>query len=640
MRYVLDEQQCQNSEVASRREWLLANGIGGYAMGSALGVNTRRYHGLLIAATTPPTGRMLLLSAIDAFVEVGANPLGISSNQYPGAIYPDGIHYLRDFSLDRVAVWRYRGPGFAVERRVASHVGENAVTIAYTNVGETRCKLTLRPLVCHRDHHGNFYEDPHYPAHLEFQNDCTVIDHLNTPLVLTHKDAVRTAVQGWYYRFEHARETERGLDPRDDLFCPCELEYDLLPGQSATVVGSIGKSALPCSVAEDDVAPEFRLSVMLKEAAEKFFVQTVHRSTIIAGYPWFTDWGRDTMISLPGLCLKTGRIQQARDILSAYSTQMFQGLIPNRFVEQGEHPDYNTVDATLWYANAIYKTLEAEWDDAFACDMVSVLESVYDWHVKGTLFGICVDENDGLLTQGIDGVQLTWMDAKIGDWVVTPRHGKPVEINALWVNLLRVLEWLAANLESEGKGSVCARNSEFYKKEAERSTSSFNLKFWHEGLGHFLDTVDPDDASLRPNQVIAMAVPFSPVLADHAKRALSVVARELLTPVGLRTLGPGEPEYKGKYVGSLPELDAAYHQGTAWPWLLGSYATALVKFCNDRSEAKKILRNAKHMLVEYGLGGLAEVYDGDEPQSPGGCPWQAWSVAEFLRAWTEDVQGD
>jgi len=319
---------------------------------------------------------------------------------------------------------------------------------------------------------------------------------------------------------------------------------------------------------------------------------------------------------------------------------MFQGLIPNRFVEKGEHPDYNTVDATLWFANAIYKTLQVEWQDDFAREMSKVLENVYDWHVRGTLFGIKVDGSDGLLSQGADGVQLTWMDAKVGDWVVTPRHGKPVEINALWINALRVLEWLSETLEKAGFGKELAHKASFYRKEAERAASSFELKFWHENLGHYLDTVDPDDATMRPNQVIAMAVPFTPVDPNHAKRALGAVERELLTPVGLRSLGQKEPGYKGKYVGPLPELDAAYHQGTVWPWLMGSYVTATVRFTGDRKEGKKLLRYAKDMLSEYGLGGIAEVYDGDLPQSPGGCPYQAWSLAEFLRAWSEDVQGD
>ncbi len=640
MRYVLDELQCQNPEVATRREWLLSNGIGGYAMGTGAGINTRRYHGLLISAITPPTGRMLLLSAIDAFIDVDGSPVAVSANQYPGAVYPDGGHYLKEFSVADSAVWRYKAGGAMIERRVTAHKGENAVTVSYVNTGDVRFKLTLRPLVCHRDHHSNFYEDARYPEHLEFDPESIQVTHGGVSLTLVHQGAARTPVQGWYYRFEHAREIERGLDPRDDLYCPCELSYDLQPGQRAVLVASTSGTASPRIIDTTPGQPEYRVSAMLRQAAESFFVETHDRSTIIAGYPWFTDWGRDTMISLPGLCLTTGRTKQAKAILAAYSTQMYQGLIPNRFVESGEKPDYNTVDATLWFVNAVYKTLESEWDTEFAVEMGPVLESIYDWHTNGTLFGIKVDPADGLLTQGVDGVQLTWMDAKIGDWVVTPRHGKPVEINALWINALRILEWLGNNLVEAGHSSAMSQSPGHYATDAEHATSSFNLKFWHEGLGHFMDTVDPDDATLRPNQVIAMALPFSPVTQESAVQALGVVAGELLTPVGLRTLGREEQGYRGRYKGPLPELDAAYHQGTAWPWLLGSYATAVVKFLGDRQEAKRILRNAKDMLGEYGLGGIAEVYDGDAPQSPGGCPWQAWSVAEFLRAWTEDVQGE
>ncbi len=339
MRYVLDENQCQSVEVSTRREWLLSNGIGGYSMGTACGINARRYHGLLVAAVTPPTGRMLLLSAIDAFVETSGNPLGISSNQYPGAIYPDGIHYLRQFSVDEgAAVWRYRAAGAEIERAVLTHAGRNAVTVTYTNVGDARCTLMLRPLVCHRDHHGNFSEDPHYPEKIDFQPDATCIEQQGIPLIISHPGAGRTPVQGWYYRFEHAREIERGLNPRDDLYCPCELHYDLQPGESATLVASSDGTSTAEACSQASPSPEYRLSAMLKEAAEKFFVETQERSTIIAGYPWFTDWGRDTMISLPGLCLCTGRVKQARDILTAYSTQMFQGLIPNRFCRTGPTP--------------------------------------------------------------------------------------------------------------------------------------------------------------------------------------------------------------------------------------------------------------------------------------------------------------
>ena len=631
MRYVLDEQQCRNLEVSTRREWLLTNGLGGYAMGTAGGVNTRRYHGHLIAATTPPTGRIVLLSGIDAFVQAGANPMGISANQYPGAIYPEGFHYLRGFQVDQIAVWRYRASGVEIVKRLAVHPGENATTIEYENTGTGPFRLVLRPLMCHKDHHGDFFENPRYPERLIFHSDETVLVASDVPLHLAHPGANRSPVQGWYYRFEHEREKDRGLNHRSDLFCPCELTYELAPGEKAVLVASVRSGVPPIEVKEETGPREFRLTPMLREAAERFFISTGERSSLIAGYPWFTDWGRDTMISIPGLCLQTGRFEYARRILTDYASQLWRGLIPNRFVEVGERPDYNTVDATLWFANAVYKTLEAAWNEEFARQMLPVLEEIHDWHLRGTAFGIGVDPDDGLLRQGEPGVQLTWMDAKVGDWVVTPRHGKPVEINGLWINALRVMEWLASRL---------GRPSEGYAAAAKQAEESFERKFWHELRGHYLDTVDPMDASLRPNQLIPMALPFPCVDPERAKRALECISKELLTPNGLRTLGPAEPGYRGRFVGSLPELDAAYHQGTVWPWLLGPYITALVRFTGDRAEAKRILRNARHMLEDAGLGGISEVYDGDEPQRPGGCPWQAWSLAEVLRAWCEDVGGE
>lgn len=612
-------------DTSTRREWLLTNGLGGFASGTASGINTRRYHGLLVAATQPPTGRHVLLASMDAFISSGADSFGISCNQYPGAIFPEGFLYLRSFSVNEVATWTYEARGFRAERTLQMFHGTNAVRITYRNTGDKPFELTLRPLVCHKSYHSNFREQQGYPQKLRFQPDITTIEHVSLPLVFRHEGARREPVQGWYYRFEHVRESERGLDPRDDLFCPCEWIYELQPGEMATVFASLGEFTPP--VRDENVAQENPTEIdALKSAARHFIIETPRRATIIAGYPWFTDWGRDTMISLPGICLHTGNVAIARRILSDYGTQTFQGLIPNRFVEVGETPDYNTVDATLWYANAIYKTLLAEWDEGFAREMHAVLKQIFVWHRTGTLFGIRMDPSDGLLTQGERGVQLTWMDAKVGDWVVTPRHGKPVEINGLWINMLRVLEWLCNEL-----GEDCSE----YRDAADRAELSFDLKFFHENRGHYVDTIDPLDVSLRPNQVIAMALPFGPARGDKAKRALEVVTRELFTPNGLRTLGPQEANYHARYEGTLPKLDAAYHQGTAWPWLLGQYASALVRINGDRAGARNALTGVMEMLSEYGLGGIAEVYDGNAPQRPNGCPWQAWSVAEALRAIVE-----
>lgn len=639
MRYSLNEQQCQNIDVSARREWLLTNGLGGFAMGTVCGLNSRRYHGHLVAATKPPTERMVLLAQLDATVHAEGNPIGISTNQYPGAVYPSGYQYLKKFSVDcDFAHWKFRANSLDIEKVLRIHPNENAVTAFYTNSGKRAFLLTLRPLISHKFYHSNFGEHVGYPEKLQFLKDETVITDGGIPLHLKHLGGQRIPVEGWYYRFEHSREIERGLDPRDDLYCPCEIKFEMLPGETVQLVASLEATPGTVELPALGESATFQMSAMLSDAAAPFLVKTTERSSIIAGYPWFTDWGRDTMISLPGICLMTGRTDFAKQILSDYASQCEKGLIPNRFVDFGDHPDTNTVDATLWFVNAIYKTLLSEWDEAFAWRMMPTLESIFDWHMKGTLFDIHVDPVDGLLTQGEAGVQLTWMDAKVGDWVVTPRHGKPIETNGLWINALRAMEWLSAKLKSVNSREL-RHDPKVYANAATKAESNFDLKFWHEGRGHYLDTADPDDASLRPNQVIAMSLPFCSLDRNHAARALGIVSRELLTPRGLRTLGPSEPGYRGRYRGSLPELDAAYHQGTAWPWLLGPYATAICRY-GDKLEAKRVLKQAKTMLSEYGLGGIAEVYDGDEPQEPAGCPWQAWSVAEIHRAWIEDVGGD
>lgn len=608
------------------REWMLANGLGGYAMGTISGINTRRYHGHLIAATKPPSGRKLLLATIEASLTDGEHPLWLSANQYPGAIFPRGYELIESFRATTESVtWIYRSGTERIEKTLAVHPGSNAVTAIYRNLGPEVVRLSLRPLVAVRDHHGNFLESSGFPSSIAFPGEHTILDHDQTSIVIKHLGASRIPVQGWYYRFEHEREIERGLDPRDDLYCPCELQYLLGTGEAAILVVSEGLAA-EAYVPAVPTAPESQLDAILKEACGRFLVSTPQRTSIIAGYPWFTDWGRDTMISLPGICLCTGRSTEAKEILQSYAGSMKDGLIPNRFVEDGETAEYNTVDATLWFVNAVYKTLELEWDEAFARKIFGSLEQVYASHIKGTHHGIGVD-GDGLLKQGEPGLQLTWMDAKVGDWVVTPRHGKPIEVNALWINALRVMEWMAQKL---GKPPVK------YRKSAEKAEASFEAKFWCESRGHYFDTVDPNDASLRPNQLIAMALPFAPAKGDRALKALRCCEQELVTPFGLRTLGPAEPGYRGECKGSLPELDAAYHQGTVWPWLLGPYLTAMVKLTGDVKTARAILKDCRPMLLEYGIGGIAEVYSGNEPHHPGGCPWQAWSVAELLRVLVED----
>jgi predicted glycogen debranching enzyme len=625
MSFTLDREDCQNLAISARKEWLLTNGMGGFAMGTVSGINTRRYHGLLVAATQPPATRMVLLAGLECNIEIDGQDIGLSTNQYPGALFPEGYRYLDKFEVGDQATWHFQGDHFSLSRSLVLHEGKNAVTVRYRNNGKQTLTLLIRPLVCHKPYHKNFTESPTYPNKLAFPEDQTVITHDGVSLFLLHRAAFRTPVQGWYYRFEHSIEIERGLPPRDDLFCPCELRYSLKPGTSIEIVASTEGNIEPHDFGTKSISTE--LIPALQAAAKKFLVRTDERTSIIAGYPWFTDWGRDTMISLPGICLHTGNVSEARRILTDYSRQMRQGIIPNRFVEAGEQPEYNTVDATLWFVNAVYRTVQAEWDQIFAQAMAIVLAKVYDWHVRGTFYGIKVDPKDGLLSQGEEGVQLTWMDAKIGDWVVTPRHGKPVEINGLWINALRVMEWLASKLGDAASAT--------YNDAATKAESNFDKKFWSERRGHYLDTADPDDVSLRPNQVIAMALPFGPANGDKAVRALKCVEAELVTDRGLRTLAPTESGYKGRYKGALPDLDAAYHQGTVWPWLLGPYLSACKRVRGSAS--LESWKGAFHeMMLEDGIGGIAEVYDGDEPRSPGGCPWQAWSVAELLRVLCEE----
>jgi predicted glycogen debranching enzyme len=628
---IFDEMQCQNFDFASRREWVLPNGIGGFAMGTVSGVNTRRYHGLLIASLNPPTERTMLFPAIEAYAQVGQTKIPLCSNQYPGVIYPDGYQNCKKFELgDDFVRWHFQQGPVKFSRTVVVAKGKNEVTIWFENQGSKLAQLTVNPLVCFRDFHSNFYERESYPQSIEFDATETVIEEGGVKLVISHPGGSRAPVHGWYYRFEHLREVDRGLDPRDDLYCPCEIRYEIPPGGKIAIVASLSSFAAPREPQSVAKRTE-KIGESLKSAVSRFVVETEQRSSIMAGFPWFSDWGRDTMISLPGVCLHTGRVELAREILRDYASQLSKGLIPNRFVEKGEKADYNTVDGTLWFGNAIYKTLEKEWDEKFAVEMLAVLDAIVSWHQKGTLYGIKVDPADGLLMQGEPGTQLTWMDAKIGDWVVTPRHGKPVEISALWINLLRVGEWI---------GNKLGKDISHFVSAAQLGEKNFDSKFWHSGRGHYLDTADPNDATLRPNQVLAMSLPFSPCAKENASRALAKVQAELLTPFGLRTLGPNEPGYRGRFKGGMPELDAAYHQGTVWPWLMGPYITAYIKNGGSRKEAKQQLSMIKEMLQDAGLGGISECYDGDEPHSPGGCPWQAWSAAELLRCWIEDLDGE
>lgn len=586
-------------------------------MGTASGAATRRYHGWLVAAIKPPTHRMVLLAGAETTVLGRGAAFELGCNQYGGAVHPEGHRFLESFRAGRFVEWVWKGPHFHLRRRLTLTLGENTATVEMANLGSEPLHLSMRPLVCHKDYHGNFRSYVGYPDAAETHEGLTVIRHGDVPLYLHHPGFETAPSAGWYYRFERQIEKERGLDPVEDLYAPVELSC-LLDGGAKIVFTASTEERPRLGVFED--SGDWSLRERLENSARHFLIDTPERASIIAGYPWFTDWGRDTMIALPGVALEIGETEHAKRILRSYASQMKEGLLPNRFVDAGEEPDSNTVDATLWFAWAIHQTLMAEWDGDLAEEAAGWLEEVYHWHVEGTKFGIRVDPEDGLLTQGGEGLQLTWMDAKIGDWVVTPRTGKPVEICALWVNLLRTLEWLCVELGRDGL---------VYRLAADKAESNFEGVFWRDSLGHYMDVAQPDDGSLRPNMVLAMALPFSPAKGPKAVRSLQAAERELLTPRGLRTLAPGEMGFRPRWEGDMKARDAAYHQGTVWPWLLGFYILACHRLGVDHGSA---LGGLEEMSQECGLGGISEVYDATAPQRPGGCPWQAWSVGSALMA--------
>ena len=630
-------------EAAAGREWLQTNGIGGFASGSVAGACTRRYHSYLVAALRPPFGRMALLAKVDETVTVLDSRFDLSTNRYPeGVVYPDGWRYVQSFTPWPVPTWTFRLPGETVlVKRVYLARGKNTVYVTYTlREAAGNATLTLTPLVTWKDYHGEMRPWQGFPARKGFEvGGFFVCATEDSPTLRLLARGARWSEAGWWHeRVTHDRERERGLDFEESLYCPAVANLTLRLGQTVGLIATVedGEPEDPTMALADIVAHQNALAEAagpagadgpgraLVLAADQFVVKTAQaRTTILAGYPWFTDWGRDTMIALPGLCLTTGRPALAREILEGFAAHVSEGMIPNRFPDDGETPDYNTVDATLWFVHACDRYVAATQDAGFRERLLPVLEEIVRAHQAGTRYGIRVDEADGLLLAGEPDTQLTWMDAKIGDWVVTPRVGKPVEISALWINALRVLAaW-------KGGESGAA-----YAEQADRATASFGKFVRADGRGLY-DLLHPDgmpDAAVRPNQVIAAALPYSPLTDEQIRGVVAVAISELLTPVGLRTIAPADPAYRPCYGGTPWERDSAYHQGTVWPWLLGPFLDAYRRVHGETDEVRRFLAPLEAHLRDYGVGGIAEVFDAEPPHRPGGCPWQAWSVAEVLRA--------
>lgn len=638
---------CQNLDAALAKEWLETNGLGGFASSTITGLNTRRYHGLLVAATKPPVGRLVMLSKLEETLIVNGTRYELSANQYPGAVHPQGQQYLKEFRLDPFPTFVYEVAGVELVKTVWMVHGANTTVVQYefrADQSPADCRLELHPLLAFRDYHATMHENAAWNP--QFENApglLTVQPYADLPaLHLAHDAAVVELTAYWYRNFEYQAERERGLDFREDLFNPGVLRFDLRQQAQATVIASTEREnanrvneyrqaglARRAAVLEP-FAKADELTRALATAADQFIVKREDGETIIAGYHWFSDWGRDTMIALPGLTLTTGRYDTAKRILLAFARYLDQGMLPNRFPDAGEAPEYNTVDATLWYVEAVRALLEHTGDYEFVkTQLYAKLLEIIDWHERGTRYGIHLDD-DGLLHAGEAGVQLTWMDAKVGDWVVTPRIGKPVEIQALWYNALCMLADMAERFGDTASQQRCTQL-------AARAKASFNQVFWNEEAGCLYDVINGSerDASIRPNQIFAVSLPHTMLTPERAQQVVAVVERELLTPFGLRSLAPGDSRYCPRYTGDIPSRDGAYHQGTVWAWLLGPFITAYLKVNQNSAEARQQASAWLSAFVEHlheaGLGQVSEIFDAETPHLPRGCVAQAWSVAELLR---------
>jgi predicted glycogen debranching enzyme len=628
--------QGMRSGIDLQAEWLEADGLGGFASGTVSGIRTRRYHALLLTATTPPAGRMVLVNGYDAWVQTSSGILPISSQRYqPDVIHPNGAARLREFEPEPWPQWTYwLEEGMLVQQEIFVPRGASAAVMRWKLVGNGPASLLVRPFLSGRDFHATHHENGLFNFGAEIAGDrVTWSPYPGVLRVTAQSNGQYNSQPDWYRNFSYREEQARGLDFTEDLATPGIFEFDLGAGSAELILVAEGHEAV-FSQSVDELADRERawrlqFPSKLHKAAESYFVRRGTGKTLIAGYPWFGDWGRDTFIALRGLCLATGRFEDARDILVEWADAVSEGMLPNRFPDRGETPEFNSVDASLWYVIASHEFLQSA-SNLCTPDQIgkieSAIEEILEGYSRGTRFGIRPDEG-GLLACGVPGVQLTWMDAKVGDWVVTPRIGKPVEVQALWLNALR----------------IGAQRSSAWQSLFDSGLQAFRSRFWNAERSCLFDVIDCDhrrgtsDASLRPNQIFAVGgLPLCLLEVEPARAVVDAVEASLLTPKGLRSLGPQEPGYRPRYEGGVVQRDGSYHQGTVWPWLIGPFLEAWLRVRGNSQSATEDARNRflpplyEH-LHEAGLGHVSEITDAEAPHTPRGCPFQAWSLGELLR---------
>ena len=643
---------CQNLDRALSLEWLETNGRSGFASGTVAGANTRRYHALLLTAPQPGTNRYVLVNHVEEWLSFDDGAWSLSTNLYPGAVHPDGYIHCSGFSSLPWPTWIFAHNNARVRREILCIRGRDLVIIRWKLMGSKgdSVALRVRPMLTGRDYHAIHHENEQLSTQaINSHERVAWQSYHNLPVVRAfHSGAYRQAPD-WYRHVEFPVERERGLDFKEDWWSPGEFSFKLESGKeqalaftSETVDGldiaDLAHKERARRMRVQKSAPAVdRLAGALWQAADSFLVQRGTQHTMIAGYPWFTDWGRDTFISLSGLCLVTRRHEVAWQIIRTFSSYVSEGMVPNRFPDINKSPEYNSIDASLWFVHAVDRYLTYS-DDATRVRSIAwpAMKQILDGYRQGTRYDIHMDI-DGLIVGGTPGLQLTWMDVKIGDCLVTPRHGKPVEIQALWFRALEVGARLAARFGEPEYAAGC-------QNDRARGVESFREKFWYKDGQYLYDTIhgpEGDDTSIRPNQVFAIALCDDLLTREQAKQVLRIVKDHLLTPVGLRTLSPTDIRYRPRCIGGPMERDRAYHQGTVWPFLLGPFVTAWLKTFGQRhetrTEARSFLDGIEAHLWEACLGQVSEIFDGNPPHHPRGCPAQAWSVAEPLRALIEDL---